>query len=125
VTPIRMRRQWLDALAISASSICLVHCLVLPVLLVMLPALAAFIALPESFHFWALVAGVPMSALAISIGFARHGRWSPVVLATTGLICLAAGELLCHGSPAEAGLAVLGSLQLGLAHALNLRQPRH
>lgn len=122
---IRMRRQWLDGLAIGASSLCLVHCLALPALLVLLPALAAFIALPESFHLWALIAAVPMSALAISIGFVRHRRWAPVVLAIGGLMCLGAGELFFHGSSLEAWFAVLGSLQLGIAHALNLRLPRH
>ena len=125
MTTIPMRQQWLDGLAIGASSLCVVHCLMLPALFVMLPALAAFIALPESFHLWALVAAVPMSALAISIGFMRHRRWPPVLLAIGGLACLGAGELFFHGTAPETWFAILGSLQLGAAHALNLRLPRH
>lgn len=120
-----MRQQWLDGMAIAASSLCLVHCLALPVLLVLLPALAAFIALPESFHLWALIAAVPMSALAISVGFMRHRRWPPVVLAIGGLIFLGAGELFFHGGTREVWFAVLGLFQLGVAHALNLRLSRH
>lgn len=120
-----MHQKWLDGFAIGASSLCLVHCLVLPALLVMLPAVAAFIALPKSFHLWMLVAAVPASGLAIGIGYRRHRRWIPVALAATGLSFLGAAELLFHGAAPEAWPAVLGSLQLGLAHGLNLLASRH
>lgn len=124
MTTIRMRQHWLDGLAIGASSLCLVHCIILPVALVMLPALGAFLMLPESFHFWGLVAAVPTSALALSIGYARHRRLFPAVLAISGLLFLGTAEFLFHGTRTEMLLAVLGSIQLGFAHALNLRAAR-
>lgn len=62
-----MRQQRLDGLAIGASSICLTHCLVLPAILIALRALAAVLAVPESFQFWALIAAVPTSMTAIGM----------------------------------------------------------
>ncbi len=120
-----MRQQWLDGLAIGASSLCLVHCLMLPALLIALPALAGILALPDSFHFWALVAAVPTSMIAVGIGYRHHRRLLPVVLATTGLLSLIAAEMLFHDIAAEAWLAVAGSLQLAIAHALNIVGTRH
>ena len=56
-------------------------------------------------------------------------RWAaltlPVVLATTGLLSLIAAEMLFHDIAAEAWLAVAGSLQLAIAHALNIVGTRH
>lgn len=117
-----MRQQWLDGLAIGASSLCLVHCLMLPALLI---GLAGILALPDSFHFWALVAAVPTSMIAVGIGYRHHRRLLPVVLATTGLLSLIAAEMLFHDIAAEAWLAVAGSLQLAIAHALNIVGTRH
>lgn len=125
MTTIRMRQQWLDGLAIGASSLCLVHCFLLPVALVLLPALGAFLVLPESFHFWGLVVAVPTSALAISVGYARHRLKFPAVLAVSGLLFLGTAEFLFHGTRTEMLLAVLGSIQLAAAHAVNLRVARH
>ena len=122
---IRLRQKWLDGLAIGASSLCLVHCVLLPALFVLLPALAAIVALPEDFHFWGLVAAIPTSALAIAIGHRRHRAWTPVTLAASGLAFLCAGEIVFHGSSAEPWFAILGSLQLGAAHIVNLRLTRH
>ena len=43
-----------DGIAIGASILCMIHCLVLPVLIVLLPTLAAFFMMPEDFHVWVL-----------------------------------------------------------------------
>jgi len=125
VAAIRLQQKWLDGLAIGASSLCLVHCILLPALLVLLPALATIVALPEDFHFWGLVAAVPTSALAIAIGHRRHRAWTPVTLAVSGLAFLCVGELFFHGESVEPWFAVLGSIQLGGAHILNLHLTRH
>ena len=125
MTTIRMRQQWLDGLAIGASSLCLIHCLFLPLALILLPALGALLALPETFHFWGLVVAVPTSALAIGMGYAHHRLLLPAVLAVSGILFLGAAELLFHGTRIETLLAVLGSVQLAVAHAVNLRAAQH
>lgn len=124
MTAIRFQQKWLDGLAIGASSLCLVHCILLPALFVMLPALAAFVALPEDFHFWGLIVAIPTSAFAIAIGHRRHRAWTPVTLAASGLAFLCAGEIFFHGETLEPWFAILGSLQLAAGHILNLRLAR-
>lgn len=122
---IRVQRNWLDGLAIGASTLCLIHCLLLPALLIALPALATFLALPEDFHFWALVVAMPTSAFAMTLGYWRHRRKAPLLLAVSGLACLGAAELIFHATSQEVWVAVIGSLQLGFGHALNMRATRH
>jgi hypothetical protein len=86
-------QRLLDALAIGASTACLVHCLILPALLVLLPALAAFLAVPEEFHLWALLFAIPTSAAALLAGYRRHRQIGPALPAALGLALLAAGVL--------------------------------
>ncbi|MFW1406273.1 MerC domain-containing protein, partial [Vibrio parahaemolyticus] len=60
----------------TASVLCLIHCLVLPAILVALPVLATMLAVPESFHAVAFALALPTSVLAMTLGHRRHGlRW--------------------------------------------------
>lgn len=120
--PVARRQQWFDSLAIGASTLCLIHCLALPILIVAVPTLATFLALPEAFHLWAFALAVPTSLLAMAAGRRRHGQRRPVLLAAVGLALLGAGALLVEGA-AETVLTVAGGLTLAVAHALNWRAP--
>lgn len=66
------RQRWLDGFAVTASVLCLIHCLVLPALLVALPVLATMLAVPERFHAVAFALALPTSVLAIASGYRRH-----------------------------------------------------
>ncbi len=59
-------------LAISASTLCLIHCLVLPVLIAFLPAIAEWADLGEVFHIVMLALTVPLSGLTLFGGWRRH-----------------------------------------------------
>ena len=119
------RQRVFDGLAIGASMLCLVHCLVLPVVIVLLPALAAFLAVPEAFHLWALAFAVPSSALALTAGYRRH-HWSrPIMIVVPGIALLAFGALAAPTEAAETWLTVPGALLLAIGHALNWRAMRH
>ncbi len=57
-----------DKLAIGFSMVCVIHCLVLPILLILLPPLSGLFALDdEMFHQWVLYAVVPISIAALII----------------------------------------------------------
>jgi len=58
----------LDRFAIGLSSLCLVHCLAAPLMLLLLPAAGLGFALPESFHIWMLLTAIPVSILALRSG---------------------------------------------------------
>ncbi|MCO4092089.1 MAG: MerC domain-containing protein [Sphingorhabdus sp.] len=110
-----------DAAAMLASGLCLVHCLFLPALLFMMPALAVWITVPESFHFWMLIIAVPISLIALYIGLRRHKNWMPIMIAMPALVSLTAGALLFHGMVLETWLTAAGAFGLTFAHLLNRR----
>lgn len=66
----------LDRLAISMAVICGIHCLVTPVLLVVLPIMATTFWVDENFHLWMLLLVIPTTSLAVWSGCRRHkDRW--------------------------------------------------
>lgn len=119
-----MQHSRFDTLAILASGLCLVHCIVLPGLLLLIPALAAWLAVPEQFHLWMIAFAVPSSALALYLGKSRHRRWTPSALAFLGLLVLIIAVLLFDGLAVETLLTVCGALCLSIAHILNGRYVR-
>jgi hypothetical protein len=119
------RQRVFDAMAIAASAACLVHCLLLPALLVLLPTLAAFLAVPEALHLWALAFALPTSAVALVAGYRRHRRAAAPFYAAAGLALLAAGVFVAENEWMETALTVPGALALALGHAVNWRAARH
>ena len=113
--------------AIGASLLCLVHCIGLPLLLALLPALSQALAVPESVHLWLLALAVPSAAIALGTGYRQHGAPELPVLGGSGLALMAAGALLVPGDRAETVLTVAGGLLLVSAHIGNwrLRHARH
>ncbi|AKM06552.1 MerC domain-containing protein [Pelagerythrobacter marensis] len=122
---ISRRQRLLDGLAIGASAVCLVHCLLLPALLVLLPTLGAWLAFPESFHVWALAFAFPASVFALAGGYRRHRRTRPVAIALVGLALLALGAFIAPDELIETVLTVPGAIALAIGHALNWRMARH
>lgn len=118
-------QRMFDGLAIGASTLCLVHCLVLPALILLLPALATILAVPEEFHLWALALAVPTSLFALASGHRRHGRRQPALAALPGLLLLALGALAAPDEATETWLTVAGSILLATGHAINWRATRH
>jgi hypothetical protein len=58
-----------DKLAIGFSIVCVAHCLVLPILLILLPPFSGLFALDdEMFHQWMLYAVLPISIAALNDG---------------------------------------------------------
>jgi hypothetical protein len=119
------RSSCLDGAAIGASLLCLVHCIGLPILFALLPALSS-IGLPSSewLHLALLLTAVPLSALALVGGYRAHGRIVPLALGVVGLAGLALGLALASMPGAETAFTVIGSLSLAVAHIGNWRRLR-
>lgn len=115
------RQRLLDALAIGASALCLIHCLALPVAIILLPALAAFLVVPEVFHMAALGFAVPTSVVAMATGYRRHGWLLPSLIALPAMVLLAIGALAADDAWTETMTTVGGALFLSAAHAFNWR----
>lgn len=118
------RTGWLDGFALCASSLCTLHCLGLPLLFALLPALASRIDPGESFHLVMLVLAVPTSLFALAQGWRRHRAPGLLLLGVAGLGLMAIGALAAEGAMAEAAWTVAGSALLAGAHILNWRRGR-
>jgi len=112
----------LDGFAVCASAACMVHCLVLPLVLAALPAVASRIGAGEGFHAIALMAALPTSALALAGGWRRHRAFGPVVVGSVGLLLMAFGLLFAERHAIETAVTVAGSLCLAGAHVANWRR---
>lgn len=118
----------IDKTAIGLSIICTVHCLVLPVALVMLPALGASIVGDESFHQWLLLAVLPTSMIALTMGCRRHGHSDVVLVGLAGLTILALTAFLGHdllGETGEKTATVVGVTLIAFTHFRNHRLCRN
>lgn len=110
-----------DKISIGLSMACTVHCLALPVLLTMVPALASLGLNDERFHMWMVIAVIPCSILALVQGCRKHKKYLLVGIVTAGLTLLVlavfAGEQV--GEVGEKVLTVVGSLFVAVGHSLN------
>lgn len=109
-----------DGLAISASALCLLHCLALPVAIAFLPALAEWVDGGEWFHVAMLAIAMPLSGWTLIAGWRRHGVVVPLALGGIGLMLLATG-LVFEGQALGTAITVAGGVALALAHLRNLR----
>lgn len=120
------RPRLADLTGLLLSLACLIHCLALPLLILLAPALSRWIALPEGVHAAILLLAVPAALVAMHDGWRRHMRIAPGLAAAMGLGLLAAGLVAHEGwlataDPAAADrlLTSLGALSLAGAHLAN------
>ncbi|MGN6691611.1 MAG: MerC family mercury resistance protein [Sphingopyxis sp.] len=125
---LRRRSSVADLMGVGLSLTCLVHCLALPLLLLLAPALSHWIALPEGLHAAILLLALPAAAIAMRDGWRSHRRVAPFLMAVAGLALLAAG-LAGHAGwlavsdrdAADRWLTSAGALTLAAAHLVNWR----
>lgn len=94
---------WLDRVAIALAVVCGIHCLVTPVLLVVLPILATTFWTDSDFHLWMLGLVLPTTALAIFSGCRRHKDKLVASLAVGGLSLLVMATTWEQLSPRSQG----------------------
>lgn len=112
--------DWLDGAAVVLSSLCLVHCLALPLIVAGVPFLAAFSA--GHLHAQMLIVVLPLSIVALGIGFRRHRNARVIAAGIAGMLLLTIGGTVAHdqyGLFADRLLTVTGALTLALAHFYN------
>lgn len=113
-----------DKFAIGLSMMCAIHCLALPFLLVLLPSMAALQLDNEVFHLWMVVAVLPTSIYALTLGCKQHKRYRLLILSVIGLALLVMGLVLGEVLIGEAGeklLSVIGAGFVAAGHWFNYR----
>ena len=112
----------MDKSAISASAICAVHCLCLPLLLGVFPALSTSILGQELFHQSLLWVVIPLSVIALTMGCRRHNNLIVALLGLAGLSALVLAASMGHEGLGENGeriATLMGALAIAAAHVRN------
>lgn len=121
-------QQWIDSSAVAISALCAVHCLALPVVMIVFPLLAGSVLMDEFFHQMLLWVILPTSALAVLLARRSHPDRLVLVLVGAGLVILVVGALWAHDNAqpwVDKLLALVGGGILALGHVRNFRLCRH
>lgn len=114
------RNNWLDKLGVTATSLCALHCIFLPVLLPVLPLLGLSVVAEEAFEHFVLVASMVVGFIAIFSGFHRyHRKLYPFYSLALGGFVYASKDLL--GETYEPVIVTVGAVLIIFAHILNIR----
>ena len=114
----------MDKASIGLSLLCVAHCLLTPIAVVMLPVLGASFLEDERFHYAILFLVLPTSLVSLGLGCRKHGHFEILAIGVTGLfllflILILGDELL--GETGEKVSTVAGALIIAMAHIRNFR----
>lgn len=118
---IKIQAFW-DKTAISLSLLCSLHCLALPLLLVIFPSITALNLDNEAFHFWMVLAVIPTSIYALTLGCKKHKRTQFLVTGLIGLVALLLAVFLPESLVGEIGekiFTLVGSGLIAFSHFKN------
>jgi len=117
-----------DRAAISLSLLCALHCIVFPWAMVLIPSLAILPFEGEAFHIGMVIAVIPISAFALTMGCKKHKRYRIATLGVIGLMIMISALFVGEGESAEMwekALTVIGAAFIAIGHLWNFRLCRH
>ncbi len=123
-TPPTAKDPRVDYMAIGLSSLCLLHCLAIPLLAIALPVFAV-VAEAEWLHKIFVALAFPVSGLALLQIRRHHIDGVFIVLALVGLALLFASAFLERFHPQEQTFTIIGALSLSAAHLWRLSRHKH
>ncbi|MCC8424810.1 MerC domain-containing protein [Mucilaginibacter sp. UR6-11] len=111
----------LDGIGMTASTLCAIHCAVVPVLLTFLPlAGLGFLANPL-FEWSMIVLALLLGVSSIFLAYFRtHRRALPLLLLLSGFILVIGGHIYLRGW-IEAIIVPVGGLTIAFAHFINFK----
>jgi|TARA_B110000914_G_scaffold113948_1_gene99674 drug/metabolite transporter (DMT)-like permease len=115
-----------DKAAIGISALCIVHCLLLPVALALLPSMALLPILgDELFHTLLVALVLPASIVALTLGCKQHKNWQVLIFASAGLLMLCLTAFFGHdylGESLEKISTIVGASLVAASHVLNFKR---
>lgn len=117
-TSSRSPRTW-DRVGVLVASTCLLHCLVMPFAIVLLPAVLHDIPENEWIHIMLAIIAMPVATLALTRGYRVHRSTLPCTCALPGISLLCLSLLLHEPHWLETMVASIGALLLASGHILN------
>lgn len=112
----------MDKAAIGLSLVCVVHCLLAPIAIVMLPALGSTFLEDERFHFAILFLVLPTSLIGLGLGCRKHGHFEILLIGLIGLLVLFLVLILGEETIGEVGerlTTIAGTGVIAFAHVRN------
>ena len=107
-----------DKLAMSLSAACVIHCLFAPTLIIFAYSFLSFSIESEIVHYIILILALPISVLALTLGYRNHKVLSFLITGIFGLSLMLLAVLLGEGT-SEKVLTVIGSSIVAYAHYRN------
>ncbi|MDA8854442.1 MerC domain-containing protein [Gammaproteobacteria bacterium] len=113
-----------DKLAITLSAVCVAHCFLNPSLLMFSSGFLFSFLENELIHKLILLCTLPISVLALALGYQNHKTINFLLIGVIGLTMLVGaiflGEIL-FGEFGEKGLTLIGSIFIAYSHYNNYR----
>ncbi len=117
----------LDRSAICVSALCLVQCLLLPLVIVVAPIASLGFLASHAFHLMLLGFILPVSLVAFGLGYRLHRNATTLVFGAVGLTILVVAYVLEHNGLGHLPAALItstGGLFLIAGHLINIRARR-
>lgn len=108
----------------SLSFLCVAHCLLVPLLVLLMPVVASLPVADEGFHQLLVWAVLPSSLLALTLGCRKHRHWQVLAFGGFGLLLLVGSALFGHDLLGELGEklgTVIASGFIAASHLKNYR----
>jgi len=113
-------QRFTDYTSISLAGICVVHCFLTPVVLILFPVVSSTLVFEEVFHELMLFMVIPASVVAMFLGCRRHKDFSVIMLGGVGLYFLLVGAFAVTGY-LESILTLIGAFIMISGHLRNFR----
>ena len=108
-----------DALGISASIVCAIHCAFLPLVITSLPLFGVNIIENIAFEYGMILLAFGVGAYSLYQGHKKHHhQWLPMALFSVGIVCLFAKQIWHHW---QLYFLVPAVILVVLAHLVNYR----
>lgn len=117
------QRMTMDRVAVLLSAVCLLHCMAIPLAILVLPAMSGLLLGSETLVHWLLLGiAVPISGLALWVGYSRYRNVRSVLLGISGLLLMFVAVSHLFGRAPEVPLTLVGVTLVACAHWLNIRR---
>ncbi len=120
-------RTFLDKAAISLSLLCIIHCLLAPIVVAVIPFMAVLPLENEFFHQLLVWLVLPTSLIGLTLSCKKHNQWNIAIWGLVGLSIVVFALIFGHdlvGQFGEKLLTLIGSLMIAWVHIQNYRQYR-
>ena len=110
-----------DTIGLTISGTCVVHCLLAPATIILLPVFGLTVSQEEVLHEIFLYLIVPSAIIAITMGCRKHKDYNVAILATIGIILLVYA-VVTHDTNTEQTvklLTLVGSALVVISHLRN------